>query len=179
MPGRPVIAAAETLPGWYGKLPGLGDFAARRLDKAMVGVWDGWLQDGLQALRQQPGWLDAYLQSPVWCFALGAGVLGPQRWLGVMILGHALLEKLVDPRKPITAHVYQPQAAIDSVASLDAWLAQELQPEHLVTKPFVPLPVLGIPGWWPGNENFSFYDDSFVFRSAPRKNKHIMGAAAL
>ena len=89
MPGRPVIAAAETLPaplpGWYGKLPGLGDFAARRLDKAMVGVWDGWLQDGLQALRQQPGWLDAYLQSPVWCFALGAGVLGPQRWLGVMM----------------------------------------------------------------------------------------------
>ena len=88
MPGRPVIAAAETLPaplpGWYGKLPGLGDFAARRLDKAMVGVWDGWLQDGLQALRQQSGWLDAYLQSPVWCFALGAGVLGPQRWLGVM-----------------------------------------------------------------------------------------------
>ena len=97
----------------------------------------------------------------------------------LLLLGHALLEKLVDPRKPITAHVYQPQAAIDSVASLDAWLAQELQPEHLVTKPFVPLPVLGIPGWWPGNENFSFYDDSFVFRSAPRKNKHTMGAAAL
>ena len=89
MPGRPVIATAATLPaplpGWYGKLPGLGDFAARRLDKAMVSVWDGWLQDGLQALRQQPGWLDAYLQSPVWCFALGAGVLGPQRWLGVMM----------------------------------------------------------------------------------------------
>ena len=97
----------------------------------------------------------------------------------LVLMGHALLEKLVDPRKPITAHVYQPQAAIDSVASLDAWLAQELQPEHLVTKPFVPLPVLGIPGWWPGNENFSFYDDSFVFRSAPRKNKHTMGAAAL
>ena len=89
MPGRPVSTTAEALsaplPGWYGKLPGLGDFAARRLDKAMVSVWDGWLQDGLQALRQQPGWLDAYLQSPVWCFALGAGVLGPQRWLGVMM----------------------------------------------------------------------------------------------
>ncbi len=89
MPGRSVTAEAgllpASLPGWYGKLPGLGDFAARRLDKAMVGVWDDWLQDGLQALRQQPGWLDAYLQSPVWCFALGAGVLGPQRWLGVMM----------------------------------------------------------------------------------------------
>ena len=97
----------------------------------------------------------------------------------LVLFGHALLEKLVFPRKPITAHVYQAQAAIDSVASLDAWLAQSLQPERLVTKPFVPLPVLGIPGWWPGNENFSFYDDSLVFRSAPRKSNHTMGSAAL
>ena len=97
----------------------------------------------------------------------------------LVLMGHALLEKLVDPRKPITAHVYQSQAAIDSVASLDVWLSQELQAERLVTKPFVPLPVLGIPGWWHGNENFSFYDDSLVFRSAPRKNKHTMGSAAL
>nr|WP_081679670.1 DUF3025 domain-containing protein [Acidovorax sp. JHL-9] len=97
----------------------------------------------------------------------------------LVLFGHALLEKLVYPRKPITAHVYQAQAAMDSAASLDAWLAQQLQPEHLVAKPFVPLPVLGIPGWWPGNENFSFYDDSLVFRSAPRKNNHTMGSAAL
>ncbi|WP_348683318.1 DUF3025 domain-containing protein [Acidovorax soli] len=104
---------------------------------------------------------------PLWCEAR------------LVLFGHALLEKLVYPRKPITAHVYQAQAAMDSAASLDAWLAQQLQPEHLVAKPFVPLPVLGIPGWWPGNENFSFYDDSLVFRSAPRKNNHTMGSAAL
>jgi hypothetical protein len=30
-----------------------------------------------------------------------------------------------------------------------------------------PLPVLGVPGWCHENENFSFYDDSLVFR-APR-----------
>jgi len=29
------------------------------------------------------------------------------------------------------------------------------------------LPVLGVPGWCHENENFSFYDDSLVFR-APR-----------
>jgi len=23
-----------------------------------------------------------------------------------------------------------------------------------------------VPGWWPENENFCFYDDSLVFRSA-------------
>lgn len=97
----------------------------------------------------------------------------------LVLFGHALLEKLVFPRKPITAHVYQAQVAIDSVASLDTWLAQDLQPERLVTKPFVPLPVLGIPGWCHGNENFSFYDDSLVFRSAPRKSNHTMGSAVL
>ncbi|WP_284414616.1 DUF3025 domain-containing protein [Acidovorax sp. SUPP3334] len=84
----------------------------------------------------------------------------------LVLFGHALLEKLESPRKPITAHVYQAQHAIDSVADVDAWLAGALDPSHLATKPFLPLPVLGVPGWWPENENFCFYDDSLVFRSA-------------
>lgn len=149
-----------------------------------VGAVRGPLRDALTVLDENGALLDA--PAPLWQALVARDWrrlfvdLRPLwREARLVLMGHALLEKLVDPRKPITAHVYQPQAAIDSVASLDAWLAQELQPEHLVTKPFVPLPVLGIPGWWPGNENFSFYDDSFVFRSAPRKNKHTMGAAAL
>jgi hypothetical protein len=84
----------------------------------------------------------------------------------LVVFGHALLEQLVSPRKPLTAHVYRAQAAIKAGASVDAWLAADLGAEHLARKPFAPLPVLGVPGWWPGNENFSFYDDSFVFRSA-------------
>lgn len=84
----------------------------------------------------------------------------------LLLFGHALLEKLVLPRKPITAHVLQAPEAMKSVAEVDAWLAQTLCAEHLATKPFCPLPVLGIPGWWPENENFCFYDDSLVFRSA-------------
>lgn len=85
----------------------------------------------------------------------------------LVLFGHALLEKLVYPRKPITAHVYKAQPAIHSMAALDAWVAQDLSAEKLAGKPFAPLPVLGVPGWWPDNENFSFYDDSVVFR--PRK----------
>ncbi|WP_442867224.1 DUF3025 domain-containing protein [Acidovorax sp. NCPPB 3576] len=84
----------------------------------------------------------------------------------LMLFGHALLEKLESPRKPITAHVYQPLIAIESVADVDAWLAGALDAAHLAAKPFLPLPVLGVPGWWPENENFCFYDDSLVFRSA-------------
>ena len=48
---------------------------------------------------------------------------------------------------------------------MDAWLAQVLAPEHLATKPFTPLPLLGVPGWWPANENVCFNDDAQVFRS--------------
>ena len=85
----------------------------------------------------------------------------------LVLFGHALLEKLVFPRKPITAHVYRAQNAIDSVANLDAWVAADLSAAKLVGKPFAPLPVLGVPGWWRQNHDFSFYDDALVFR--PRR----------
>ena len=87
------------------------------------------------------------------------------------LFGHALLEKLVQPYKSITAHVYKPQTALSPGSNrweLDAWLAQELTAQHLACKPFTPLPVLGLPGWWAENQNFCFYDDSDVFRS-PRR----------
>ena len=85
----------------------------------------------------------------------------------LVLFGHALLEKLVAPRKPITAHVYRAQPTMPSLEPLDAWVAADLSAERLATKPFVPLPVLGVPGWWPENENVSFYDDAQVFR--PRR----------
>ena len=82
----------------------------------------------------------------------------------LVLFGHALLEKLVSPRKPTVAHVYQAPVAINSIASLDAWLAQAVQPGPWAAKPFTPLPVLGVPGWWPANEVLGFYGDAQVFR---------------
>jgi hypothetical protein len=87
----------------------------------------------------------------------------------VVLFGHALLEKLVNPRKPITAHVYIAQAATDSIAELDAWIASDITAQKLASKPFVPLPVLGVPGWWPENEKLSFYEDILVFRPKTKK----------
>ena len=89
----------------------------------------------------------------------------------LVLFGHALLEKLASPRKAITAHVYRAQAAINSIATadqLDAWVAASLSAEWLETKPFLPLPVLGVPGWWPDNEDGSFYNDATVFRPLSR-----------
>ena len=86
----------------------------------------------------------------------------------IVIFGHALLEKLVAPYKSITAHVFRIASDVDAKddQALDAWLATNLQPDYLATKPYLPLPVLGIPGWWPENEDLSFYSDTQVFRVA-------------
>ena len=92
--------------------------------------------------------------------------------------GHALLEKLVHPRKPITAHVYIASFATENIAKkatntpaishfysiLDDWFAADLSAEKLATKPFAPLPILGIPDWWAANEEPAFYKDDAVFR---------------
>jgi len=84
----------------------------------------------------------------------------------IVIFGHALLEKLVTPYKSITAHVFRIASDVDTKddQALDAWLATNLQPDYLATKPYLPLPVLGIPGWWPENQDLSFYSDTQVFR---------------
>lgn len=90
----------------------------------------------------------------------------------VLVFGHALLEQLTTaPRKSLTAHVLRANAPADR-SRTDRWLAGKLADrDWFGTKPFTPLPVLGIPGWCHGNQNFSFYDDSSVFRPrrAPEK----------
>lgn len=75
-----------TLPGWFGKLPGMGDFAHRRLPPAFRNAWDAWLQDGLAGMRQRHAdWAQHYLQGPLWHFALAQGVAGPAAWVGVLM----------------------------------------------------------------------------------------------
>ena len=86
----------------------------------------------------------------------------------LVLFGHALLEKLVNPRKPITAHVfvcnYPDSAELPNLETIDAFIASDLTAEKLATKPFAPIPVLGVPSWWAANENLNFYDDETVFR---------------
>jgi hypothetical protein len=86
----------------------------------------------------------------------------------LVLFGHALLEKLVNPRKAITAHVYVCNLVADfdarNLSDIDAFIAADLTAEKLATKPFAPIPVLGVPGWCKANEAASFYSDEFVFR---------------
>ena len=91
--------------------------------------------------------------------------------VSVVLFGHALMEKLVQPYKAITAHVWinrvepmwfacgdgQRQEQIDS--SVAAAISTGFS-----SRDFAHLPVLGVPGWWP-EQTDAFYDDPFVFRS--------------
>ncbi|MGH6638926.1 MAG: DUF3025 domain-containing protein [Polaromonas sp.] len=150
----------------------LNQLQAAEIARAGVQKVRGPVRDALTLFDENAAFLSA--PQPLWDALLArdwrqlfVGLRPLWQQARLVLFGHALFEKLVHPRKPITAHVYRAQYAIDSIASLDAWVAADLSADKLAIKPFTPLPVLGVPGWWPENENFSFYDDSLVFR--PRR----------
>jgi type VI secretion system protein ImpM len=74
-------------PGWYGKIPALGDFAVRRLPPEFTDVWDAWLADSLEASQDAlgPAWRAAYLRAPIWRFALAPGIIDERFWFGVLM----------------------------------------------------------------------------------------------
>jgi hypothetical protein len=97
----------------------------------------------------------------------------------VRCFGHALLEKLIAPFKGCTGHAWivdVPAAYFElGPVARNAWLdaavsATLLDTAGLTSRQFAPLPVLGIPGWWPDNESPRFYDDTWVFRAGRRKS---------
>jgi hypothetical protein len=83
------------------------------------------------------------------------------------LFGHALMEKLVAPYKAITGHMWVLYDEGGGEANLnldriDAQIATQIN-ESLQTTNFSPLPVLGVPGWWP-EQSEAFYLDTAVFR---------------
>ena len=90
-----------------------------------------------------------------------------------VVFGHATYEQLLAPFRGLTAKAVlyevdqgwlrQPLAA--QLAAIDARLEAELRSGcHARPRDFQPLPLLGIPGVTAGNEDPSFYDDTWQFR---------------
>ncbi|PVZ67675.1 type VI secretion system-associated protein TagF [Pelagibaculum spongiae] len=73
--------------GFYGKMPSQGDFVSRRLPREFIHFWDHWLQNSIAYSRDQlqDSWLQTYLTSPIWRFALSPGQCDNRLWTGVMI----------------------------------------------------------------------------------------------
>jgi hypothetical protein len=145
----------------------LNELQAQAIARGGIGPVRGAVRDALTLFDENAAWLQAdadpvdALRRRDWH---GAFVARRPDWAHtpVVCFGHALLEKLVQPRTPITAHVW----AVPVDADASDWLAAHLTPEVLATKPHLPLPVLGIPGWWAPNESADFYADPSVFRPA-------------
>ena len=114
-----------------------------------------------------------------------AFVLRRQLWQDVRAyaFGHALLEKLLAPWPGITAKCLF--FSVDTLpepgpppAWLDAALAEACH-DGRIGRPadLFPLPVLGIPGWWPANADAAFYQDRTVFRPFRRDDPRGCGCA--
>lgn len=87
------------------------------------------------------------------------------------VVGHAVLEKLLAPWSGITAKCLFVTLETPSpdIATLDTQVAARWR-DGSISRPaqLFPMPVLGIPGWWPANENPDFYADQKVFRPVRR-----------
>jgi hypothetical protein len=94
------------------------------------------------------------------------------------VAGHALFEKALAPYVGVTGrgllievdHAFHAWTPHEQRAHLDqraaAWMAS---PRELSSaRDLTPVPVLGVPGWWPANEDPAFYEDRAYFRQASR-----------
>ncbi len=140
------------------------------IQKSGVGQLRGALRDSLTLFDENAAFLCANLHAPIitalskhdWptAFQTHRTLLAKHPPL---LFGHALLEKLVSPYKSIVAHVFPTLDAMN-FNETDASIAAQLGEHSLHPKPFVPLPVLGVPLWWAANEHPDFYTDRTVFR---------------
>ncbi|VWX58259.1 conserved hypothetical protein [Burkholderiales bacterium 8X] len=153
----------------------LNALQAAAIESAGIGGTRGPLRDALTLFDENGAVLDA--PPSIWSAMLARDwqrlfVAERAAWreARLLVFGHALLEKLQRPRKALTAHVLMAPPiegmGSRSIAVDDEAIARALDPRHLAKKPFVPLPVLGVPGWWEPNESPAFYADPAVFRAA-------------
>lgn len=77
----------QELCGLFGKVPQQADFVRVHLPEHYTERWHAWLQAALSVSREQLGeeWLNLYLTSPAWRFALSPGAGAEQAVVGVMV----------------------------------------------------------------------------------------------
>jgi hypothetical protein len=95
------------------------------------------------------------------------------------VFGHALFSKALHPFVGLTGKAVLLQvpgaflelsqasqlAELDRRLSIHVWNRERFRHGRELS----PLPVLGVPGWWSGNEREEFYDDTAYFRPGRRQ----------
>jgi type VI secretion system protein ImpM len=136
--------------GFYGKLPARGDFVRAGLPRDFIDPWDAWLQSVIAGSRTLAGdaWLPAYLESPVWRFALPPGMCGELAVLGLMLPSVDKAGRYF----PLSFAALHPSGI--SAVSGDAWLdvceaagrdalEQDTEPQEIVAMLGIPEPADG------------------------------------
>jgi len=98
--------------------------------------------------------------------------------IDAVVIGHANYEKALTPYigftgKALYLHVppyYFTLNLLEKYQYLDTILAEKLSELMQDNSQLYPLPMLGVPGWWPDNEQPEFYDNTDYFRAKRKFN---------
>jgi len=140
---------------------------------------------GIVVLSSRPELLDL-LREFAWKELFVGHRAEVEQCMQFVIFGHATYEQLLTPFRGLTAKavLYEvsedwlllPQAT--RIAELDVRLADDLgSGRYARPRDFQPLPLLGIPGLTPDNEDPAYYDDTWQFRPGRGKREQQARAA--
>ena len=85
-----------------------------------------------------------------------------------ILFGHGALEQLgSNPHRGLTVKaLWLPLAHGTSLVEVDTWMATRIASGQLLAdnEHRLPLPIIGVPGWFAENERADYYEDAHVFR---------------
>ncbi|MGH1485288.1 MAG: type VI secretion system-associated protein TagF [Cellvibrionaceae bacterium] len=81
------MSTEQELCGLFGKIPQQSDFVSHHLPESFIEYWHKWLQSSMSISHEQLGedWLQRYIISPIWHFAIMPNVAHEKAILGVVI----------------------------------------------------------------------------------------------
>jgi type VI secretion system protein ImpM len=130
--------------GFHGKIPARGDFVQSGLPRTFTDPWDGWMQRMVAASRSALGeaWLPAWLEAPVWRFALSSGICGPDAVIGLWMPSVDSVGRYSPLTLAAVAHGADRSGVMCDTASFFAAaervgrdaLANELDPEEIAVR---------------------------------------------
>lgn len=148
-------APSGAASGFFGKLPARGDFVRAGLPGVFVTAWDGWAASALAGSREVMGeeWVPAWLEAPVWRFALSGGLCGPETAVGLLM---ASVDRAGRYFPLCFARLAPGLAPAAAAAAAEAWLAaaeaaglaalaEDLSPEAVAARLQCPLPSGRVP----------------------------------
>lgn len=124
--------------GFFGKIPSRGDFVRHGLPQDFIMALDAWWQQVLAGSRTclGDGWVDAWMEAPVWRFALPPGLCGAGAVVGLWLPSTDKAGRLFPLTFALVAPAWREVARADPfLAAVEAvglrGLEEDLTPEQI------------------------------------------------